>query len=61
MVMAVTGRGRDIIDAVNHAFDNVKQVSFEEMYYRYKTDFLDTYDTSLLSRYYYLKHQQLIT
>lgn len=60
MTMAVTGIGNDIIETINHMFENVKQVSFAEAYYRYKTDFLDTYPTSIMSRYYYLKHQKLI-
>lgn len=61
MAMAVTGRGNSIQESSHDCFNNLNQVSFEEVYYRYQGDYLDTsFPTSIVNRYTYLKNRKLI-
>lgn len=61
MTGAVTGRGDTINESANNAYSYLQNVSMEQVYYRYKEDYLSVgFETSIFNRYFYLKHKKLI-
>lgn len=57
---AITGKGNSYAEAVHDAFYHISNLSLEDMYYRYQTDYFDTYPTSILQRYLYCQSTNLL-
>jgi hypothetical protein len=54
-VGVVTGVSNDLYEAIDIAYDNIKKISFKDIGYRFKDDFLSlSYPQSILNRYEFL-------